>query len=105
MAVPGSTRSTVDDDWGHSRRTPVELCWATTIDAVAPGAGAVIKAMIDMSAAERIGTPDDIAAAVDFLLSPAASFITGDLLANWRRGADSEITFLFSCGMLHLIEK
>jgi NAD(P)-dependent dehydrogenase (short-subunit alcohol dehydrogenase family) len=45
--------------------------------------GAVIKAMIDMSAAGRIGTPDDIAAAVDFLLSPAASFITGaDLVVD-----------------------
>jgi NAD(P)-dependent dehydrogenase (short-subunit alcohol dehydrogenase family) len=45
--------------------------------------GKVIEAMINMSAAGRIGTPDDIAAAVDFLLSPAASFITGaDLLVD-----------------------
>jgi NAD(P)-dependent dehydrogenase (short-subunit alcohol dehydrogenase family) len=45
--------------------------------------GKVMKAMIDMSAAGRIGTPDDIAAAVDFLLSPAASFITGaDLVVD-----------------------
>jgi NAD(P)-dependent dehydrogenase (short-subunit alcohol dehydrogenase family) len=45
--------------------------------------GKVMKAMIDMSAAGRIGTPDDIAAAVDFLVSPAASFITGtDLVVD-----------------------
>jgi NAD(P)-dependent dehydrogenase (short-subunit alcohol dehydrogenase family) len=45
--------------------------------------GEVIKAMIDGSAAGRIGTPDDIAAAVEFLLSPAASFITGtDLVVD-----------------------
>ena len=45
--------------------------------------GKVMKAMIDMSAAGRIGTSDDIAAAVDFLLSPAASFITGaDLVVD-----------------------
>jgi NAD(P)-dependent dehydrogenase (short-subunit alcohol dehydrogenase family) len=45
--------------------------------------GTVIKAMIDRSAAGRIGTPDDIAAAVEFLLSPAASFITGaDLVVD-----------------------
>lgn len=45
--------------------------------------GTVIKALIDGSAAGRIGTPEDIAAAVEFLLSPTASFITGtDLLVD-----------------------
>jgi len=45
--------------------------------------GAVIQSMIDGSAAQRIGTADDVAAAVEFLLSPAASFITGaDLLVD-----------------------
>ena len=40
-------------------------------------------AMIEMSGTGRIGTPDDIAAAVEFLVSPAASFITGtDLLVD-----------------------
>jgi NAD(P)-dependent dehydrogenase (short-subunit alcohol dehydrogenase family) len=42
-----------------------------------------MRAMIAMSAAGRIGTPDDIAAATAFLLGPNASFITGtDLLVD-----------------------
>jgi NAD(P)-dependent dehydrogenase (short-subunit alcohol dehydrogenase family) len=45
--------------------------------------GTVIKSMVDGSAAGRIGTPGDIASAVDFLLSPGASFITGtDLVVD-----------------------
>jgi NAD(P)-dependent dehydrogenase (short-subunit alcohol dehydrogenase family) len=45
--------------------------------------GEVIEAMIDKSAVGRIGTPDDIASAVDFLLSRGASFITGaDLVVD-----------------------
>ena len=56
--------------------------------------GAVIKAMIDGSAAGRIGTPDDIAAAVEFLLSPAASFITGTDLV-----VDGGITGAVKAGM------
>jgi len=42
-----------------------------------------MRAMIAMSAAGRLGTPDDIAAAAAFLLGPDASFITGtDLLVD-----------------------
>ena len=45
--------------------------------------GTVIKSMINRSAAGRVGTPEDIAAAAGFLLSSAASFITGtDLLVD-----------------------
>ena len=42
-----------------------------------------MRAMINSSATGRIGTPDDIAIAAEFLLSDAASFITGiDLLVD-----------------------
>ena len=45
--------------------------------------GDVMRAMIERSGTARIGTPDDVAAAVEFLVSPAASFITGtDLLVD-----------------------
>ena len=45
--------------------------------------GDFMRSMIEMSGCRRIGTPDDIAAAVEFLASPAASFITGtDLLVD-----------------------
>jgi NAD(P)-dependent dehydrogenase (short-subunit alcohol dehydrogenase family) len=45
--------------------------------------GQLMRAMVDSSAVSRVGTPDDIAAAAEFLLSPAASFITGiDLLVD-----------------------
>jgi NAD(P)-dependent dehydrogenase (short-subunit alcohol dehydrogenase family) len=42
-----------------------------------------MRAMIAASAAQRVGTPHDIAAAAAFLLGPDASFITGaDLLVD-----------------------
>jgi NAD(P)-dependent dehydrogenase (short-subunit alcohol dehydrogenase family) len=45
--------------------------------------GDQMRFMIDASGTQRIGTPADIAAAVEFLVSPAASFITGtDLLVD-----------------------
>lgn len=45
--------------------------------------GDSMRAMIDMSALKRLGTPDDIAATVEFLVGPAASLITGtDLLVD-----------------------
>lgn len=39
--------------------------------------GDMMRHTIAISGAKRIGTPDDIAAAVEFLISPEASFITG----------------------------
>lgn len=45
--------------------------------------GEHMRTMVADSATGRLGTPDDIAAAVDFLLGPHATFITGtDLLVD-----------------------
>ncbi|OJH39967.1 SDR family oxidoreductase [Cystobacter ferrugineus] len=45
--------------------------------------GEAMRGMIQASGTGRIGTPDDIASAVEFLISPQASFITGtDLLVD-----------------------
>ncbi|GAA3878411.1 SDR family oxidoreductase [Leifsonia kafniensis] len=50
---------------------------------LASPSGAGMRAMVDGSGTGRLGTPDDIAAAATFLLSDAASFITGtDLLVD-----------------------
>jgi NAD(P)-dependent dehydrogenase (short-subunit alcohol dehydrogenase family) len=45
--------------------------------------GALMRAMIDNSGLRRLGTPEDIASATEFLLGPSAAFITGtDLLVD-----------------------
>ena len=45
--------------------------------------GVYMRAMIDASGAKRLGTPDDVTAAVAFLLGPDSTFITGiDLLVD-----------------------
>jgi NAD(P)-dependent dehydrogenase (short-subunit alcohol dehydrogenase family) len=50
---------------------------------LAGSSGDGMRAMIDMSALRRLGTPDEIAATVEFLTSPAASLITGsDVLVD-----------------------
>lgn len=59
------------------------------VNAVSPGAididdaprdAALRQAFIDMTALGRLGTPQDIAKAVRFLCSDAASFLTGEVL-------------------------
>jgi NAD(P)-dependent dehydrogenase (short-subunit alcohol dehydrogenase family) len=50
---------------------------------LAGASGDFMRSMIEMSGTGRVGTPEDIAMAVEFLVSPAASFITGsDLLVD-----------------------
>ncbi|MBL7500174.1 SDR family oxidoreductase [Frankia sp. CNm7] len=50
---------------------------------LASESGAGMRAMVAASGTGRLGSPDDIAAAAQFLLSDAASFITGiDLLVD-----------------------
>jgi NAD(P)-dependent dehydrogenase (short-subunit alcohol dehydrogenase family) len=50
---------------------------------LANSAGEAIRAMIAASAAGRLGTAEDIAAAADFLTGPHATFITGtDVLVD-----------------------
>jgi NAD(P)-dependent dehydrogenase (short-subunit alcohol dehydrogenase family) len=45
--------------------------------------GGLVQAMVDNAGLRRVGTPDDIAAATEFLLGPSAAFITGtDLLVD-----------------------
>jgi meso-butanediol dehydrogenase / (S,S)-butanediol dehydrogenase / diacetyl reductase len=45
--------------------------------------GGLMQAMVDNAGLRRIGTPDDIAAAAEFLLGRSAAFITGtDLLVD-----------------------
>ncbi|HME47597.1 SDR family oxidoreductase [Mycobacterium sp.] len=50
---------------------------------LAGGSGQFMLQMVEASGTGRIGTPDDIAAAAEFLLGPSASFVTGiDLLVD-----------------------
>jgi NAD(P)-dependent dehydrogenase (short-subunit alcohol dehydrogenase family) len=51
-----------------------------------------MQSMVDGSGTGRIGTPEDIAAAAEFLTGPQATFITGtDLLVDG--GAVSALLF------------
>ena len=61
-----------------------------TVNAVAPGfidtamthglAGEAREALLKQIPLGRLGTPDDVAQAVRFLVSPAAAYITGHVL-------------------------
>lgn len=45
--------------------------------------GVLMQTMVDNAGVRRLGTPEDIAAATEFLLGPSATFITGtDLLVD-----------------------
>lgn len=55
--------------------------------------GASMRAMVEASNAGRLGTPTDIAAAAEYLLGPASSFVSGtDLLV------DGGVTAAFATG-------
>ena len=86
----GSAKAAVN----HATRLMAEeLSPRIRVNAIAPGAiltealeivasdPAIKKALEDGTPLRRIGVPDDIAAAVCFLVSPAASYITGQILA------------------------
>ena len=56
--------------------TPLLRTWAATL----PDPEAVLRGQADMHLLKRLATADEIAAAIAFLASPAASFITGTIL-------------------------
>jgi NAD(P)-dependent dehydrogenase (short-subunit alcohol dehydrogenase family) len=63
--------------------SPGVISTPMTESELAGESGAFMRAMVEMSGTQRFGTPDDIAAAAEFLASPAAAFITGtDILVD-----------------------
>jgi len=63
--------------------SPGIIATAQGVEELAGPSGDAMRGMIEMSACRRLGTPADIAAAVEFLVSPGASLITGtDLLVD-----------------------
>jgi NAD(P)-dependent dehydrogenase (short-subunit alcohol dehydrogenase family) len=74
--------------WGHRRARVNSISpgvISTPMGAAELGGpfGEIMRAMVSGSPAARVGTPEDIAAAVEFLTGPHATFITGtDLLVD-----------------------
>ena len=69
--------------------TPLMRSWAATL----PDPEAVLRGQADMHLLKRLATPGDIAAAIAFLASPAAAFMTGTIMPveggatlGYRRG-------------------
>ena len=56
--------------------TPLMRSWASTL----PDPEAVLRGQADMHLLKRLATAGDIASAIAFLASPAASFITGTII-------------------------
>lgn len=100
-AVPHSAAAyTLSKRANHLRVQAESVVWgdrSARVNSVSPGiiltplaqeemaseGGQVYRSMIDTSAAGRVGTTDEIAAAAAFLLGPDATFITGsDLLID-----------------------
>lgn len=74
--------------WGHrgariNSISPGVISTPMGQQELASESGAVIRMMVESSAAKRLGTPYDIAAATAFLLGPDSTFVTGsDLLVD-----------------------
>ncbi len=74
--------------WGHRHArvnslSPGIISTPMGVAELAGSSGATMRAMLSGSPTGRIGTPDDIAAAVEFLTGPHSTFITGtDLLVD-----------------------
>jgi len=74
--------------WGRRQArvntiSPGVISTPMTAAELAGPSGDMMRAMIDASPMDRIGTPHDIAAAVEFLTGPHSTFITGaDLLVD-----------------------
>ena len=72
-------------DWGQAQR------WGARVNSISPGVisttmgaaelsgpnGDYMRQIVDASPARRLGTPYDIASAVEFLAGPNSTFVTG----------------------------